>query len=278
MKDAYSFDLDDAGLQKSYDLHREAYVRIFDRLGLDYRIVSAVSGAMGGSASEEFLAPTPVGEDTFVTCANCGYAANVEAVPSVPPPVDPSVEHPPMAEIPTPDTPTIETLAAALGVPASATLKNVLVKVDGEPVAIGVPGDREVDLVRLEAALAPAVIEPFEAADFAAHPELVRGYIGPQAGLTTYYARPAGRARVPPGSPGRTSPTPTSPTPSPGRDFTVDDTWTSPTSSRATPARAAVRSWRWTGRSRSATSSSSAASTPTRSVSTCWARTASRSA
>src|ERR1700712_3328238 len=122
MKDAYSFDLDDSGLQKSYELQREAYVRIFDRLGLDYRIVSAVSGAMGGSASEEFLAPTPVGEDTFVACANCGYAANVEAVPSVPPEIDASpaalAGHPPMEEVPTPDTPTIETLAAALDVPA----------------------------------------------------------------------------------------------------------------------------------------------------------------
>jgi prolyl-tRNA synthetase len=192
MKDAYSFDLDDAGLARSYQLNREAYVRIFDRLGLDYRIVSAVSGAMGGSASEEFLAPTPVGEDTFVTCANCGYAANVEAVPSVPPEVDASPEAlaalPAMTEVPTPDTPTIETLAAALSVAAGATLKNVLVKVDGEPVAVGVPGDREVDLVRLEAALTPAVITPFEAADFAAHPELVRGYVGPQGGGVTYYA------------------------------------------------------------------------------------------
>jgi prolyl-tRNA synthetase len=143
---------------------------------------------MGGSASEEFLAPTPVGEDTFVTCVNCGYAANVEAVPSVAAPVDPSIEHGPMTEVPTPDTPTIETLAASLGVPASATLKNVLVKVDGKPLAIGVPGDREVDLVRLEAALAPAVITPFEADDFAAHPQLVRGYLGPQGGLVTYYA------------------------------------------------------------------------------------------
>src|SRR6195952_1273988 len=188
MKDAYSFDFDEAGLQKSYDLHREAYVRIFDRRGLDSRIVSAVSGAMGGSASEEFLAPTPVGEDTFVACANCGYAANVEAVPSVPPEVDPSVEHPALEEIPTPDTPTIETLAAHLGIPASATLKNVLVKADGEPVAVGVARDREVALARLEPALAPAVIEPFEAGDFAGRPDLVRGYLGPQAGLTPYYA------------------------------------------------------------------------------------------
>ena len=197
MKDAYSFDIDDAGLAKSYELHREAYVRIFDRLGMDYRIVSAVSGAMGGSASEEFLAPTPVGEDTFVSCAECGYAANVEAV-TFTPPVDAAVDPatPAMQDVPPPDTATIETLAAALGVPASATLKNVLVKIDGVPVAIGVPGDRDVDLDKLEAAVEPAMVEPFEAADFAAHPELVRGYLGPQGGLVTYYADP----RVHPGT------------------------------------------------------------------------------
>ncbi len=189
MKDSYSFDLTDEGLASSYALHREAYVRIFTRLGMDYRIVSAMSGAMGGSRSEEFLAPTPVGEDTFVSCASCGYAANVEAVPSVAPEPDPDAPAPgPMTEHPTPDTPTIETLAAAMGVPASATLKNVLVKVDGAVVAIGVPGDREVDMTRLEAALGTAVIEPFDADDFARHPELVRGYVGPQGGVVTYWA------------------------------------------------------------------------------------------
>ena len=119
MKDAYSFDIDDAGLAKSYELQREAYVRIFDRLGLDYRIVSAVSGAMGGSASEEFLAPTPVGEDTFVSCANCGYAANVEAVTFTPPGAAPAAA-PEMQEVHTPDTPTIETLAAHLGIEPGA--------------------------------------------------------------------------------------------------------------------------------------------------------------
>jgi prolyl-tRNA synthetase len=187
MKDAYSFDIDDAGLAKSYELHREAYVRIFDRLGLDYRIVSAVSGAMGGSASEEFLAPTPVGEDTFVSCASCGYAANVEAVTFTPPSQPPSAA-PDMQEVHTPDTPTIEALAAHLGIDPGQTLKNVLVKIDGAPVAVGVPGDRELDIDKLEAALAPSVVEPFEAADFEAHPELVRGYVGPQHGLVTYYA------------------------------------------------------------------------------------------
>ncbi len=189
MKDAYSFDIDDAGLAKSYELHREAYVRIFDRLGLDYRIVSAVSGAMGGSASEEFLAPTPVGEDTFVSCANCGYAANVEAVTFTPPAQAPAAA-PDMQEVHTPDTPTIEALAAHLGIEPGETLKNVLVKIDGVPVAVGVPGDRELDIDKLEAALAPSAVEPFEAADFAAHPELVRGYVGPQHGLLTYYADP----------------------------------------------------------------------------------------
>ncbi len=191
MKDAYSFDIDDDGLAKSYELHREAYVRAFDRLGLDYRIVSAVSGAMGGSASEEFLAPTSVGEDTFVSCANCGYAANVEAVTfSAPDGAAVALDAPGMQEVHTPETPTIESLAAHLGIEARQTLKNVLVKVDGQPVAVGVPGDREVDLDKLEAALAPSVITPFDTADFAAHPELVKGYVGPQDGLLTYYADP----------------------------------------------------------------------------------------
>jgi prolyl-tRNA synthetase len=197
MKDAYSFDLDDRGLQKSYDTQREAYQRILARLGVDYRIVTALSGAMGGSQSEEFLAPTPVGEDTFVLCGQCEYAANVEAVPAVVGAV-PAAEHPPVDVLDTPDTPTIETLAELLGVPASATLKNLLVWVDDEIVAVGVPGDRDVDLRRLEQALAPARVRIVEAADFAARPDLVRGYVGPQgpAGRFRYLADP----RVAPGT------------------------------------------------------------------------------
>jgi prolyl-tRNA synthetase len=182
MKDSYSFDLDDAGLAKSYGLHREAYVKIFDRLGLRYRVVSARSGAMGGSASEEFLAPAGVGEDTFAACSLCDYAANVEAVRVSPPDVDATVEHPPLEVLDTPDTPTIETLCARLDVPAPATLKNLLVRRTGtvgagEILAVGVPGDRDVDLDRLEAALGP--VEVFD--DFAARPDLAKGYIGPQA-------------------------------------------------------------------------------------------------
>ncbi|MFZ3494342.1 proline--tRNA ligase [Streptomyces sp. 5.8] len=178
MKDSYSFDVSDEGLAESYRLHREAYVRIFERLGLDHRVVSAVSGAMGGSASEEFLAPAPAGEDTFADCPSCGYAANTEAVTFALAPA--AGEHGPLEEIPTPDTPTIETLAAHLGVPASATLKNLLVKVDGEITAVGVPGDREVDLGKLGEHLAPAVVELVTAEDFTGRPDLVRGYVGPQ--------------------------------------------------------------------------------------------------
>ncbi|KAF4411131.1 MULTISPECIES: proline--tRNA ligase [Streptomyces] len=179
MKDSYSFDADDEGLAESYRLHREAYTRIFERLGLDYRIVSAVSGAMGGSASEEFLAPAGAGEDTFVDCPACDYAANTEAVTAVVEPPAPA-EHPAVEVLDTPDTPTIETLAEFLDVPASATLKNLLVKVDGEITAVGVPGDREVDLGKLGEHLAPAEVELVTAEDFAGRPDLVRGYVGPQ--------------------------------------------------------------------------------------------------
>ncbi|MEU7688316.1 proline--tRNA ligase, partial [Streptomyces spectabilis] len=196
MKDSYSFDTTDEGLAEAYALHRAAYQRIFERLGLDYRIVSAVSGAMGGSASEEFLAPAPAGEDTFVDCPACDYAANTEAVTFALKPVE-GAAHPAAEDLDTPDTPTIETLAEHLGVPASATLKNLLVKVDGEIVAVGVPGDREVDLGKLAEHLAPAEVELVTAEDFEGRDDLVRGYIGPQ-GLqkVRYLADP----RVAPGT------------------------------------------------------------------------------
>jgi len=193
MKDSYSFDLGDEGLKRSYELHREAYIRIFNRLGLDYRIVFAMSGAMGGSASEEFLAPAPTGEDTFVSCTNCDYAANTEAVEGrAGAALDASAEPEPKV-YDTPDTPTIDTLVDLFNtfglertVTAADTLKNVVVKLrhpgvkEPEVLVVGVPGDREVDLKRLEAAVAPAEVELFEAEDFARHPALVRGYIGPQ--------------------------------------------------------------------------------------------------
>ena len=189
MKDSYSFDVDDAGQDRSYQAHRDAYIKIFDRLGLEYVIVSAMSGAMGGSRSEEFLTPTPIGEDTFVRSPG-GYAANVEAVRTVVPESVPFDGLPEAHVEDTPDTPTIETLVAVAdqlfpdaGYTAASTLKNVVVTLvhpDGrrEPLVIGLPGDREVDAKRLEAQVAPAEVEPFT--DFAAHPDLVRGYLGPQ--------------------------------------------------------------------------------------------------
>ena len=197
MKDSYSFDTTDQGLEVSYARHRDAYISTFDRLALDYTIVSAMSGAMGGSASEEFLAGCPVGEDTYVRCPVCHYAANVEAVASVAPePI--AIEGLPAAHVEdTPDTPTIETLVDVSNSRpelargdrawhAGDTLKNVVVKVlmpDGtsHPLVIGLPGDREVDMKRLEAVLMPGEPVAFEESDFAANPALVKGYIGPGA-------------------------------------------------------------------------------------------------
>ncbi len=194
MKDAYSFDLDDEGLSHSYQLHRDAYVRIFDRLGLRYVIVKATSGAMGGSASEEFLAEADTGEDTFVRATESDFAANVEAVVTPVPPAL-SIEDKPAAQVHhTPDTPTIETLVDFLNsegldreFTAADTLKNVLVKTrqpgakDWQLLAVAVPGDREVDFKRLQASLEPAEVALLEEADFAANPFLVKGYIGPKA-------------------------------------------------------------------------------------------------
>lgn len=193
MKDSYSFDIDDEGLNNSYQLHRDAYIRIFDRVGLSYVIVAATSGAMGGSASEEFLAESVTGEDTFVRSTESDYAANVEAV--VTPAAEPRpIEGLPAAEVHhTPNTPTIETLVDYLNThtdrkfTAADTLKNVLIKTrqpgatEWQLLGVGVPGDREVDMKRLEAALEPAEVSLLEEADFAANPYLVKGYVGPKA-------------------------------------------------------------------------------------------------
>jgi len=186
MKDSYSFDLDDAGLEASYNKHRQAYIKTFDRLGLKYNIVSAMSGAMGGSKSEEFLAPCPTGEDTYVLCKACGYAANVEAmICKVTPYQGEKVGA--IELLDTPNTPTIDSLVEILNkkysasITAANTLKNVLLMADEKPIAVLVPGDREVDLKRLGANL-PEVkdLRLFEDADFANYPKLVKGYVGPQ--------------------------------------------------------------------------------------------------
>ncbi|MDO3705506.1 proline--tRNA ligase [Micromonospora sp. C28SCA-DRY-2] len=239
MKDAYSFDLDEAGLQAAYDRHRGAYRRIFDRLGLEHTIVHAMSGAMGGSASEEFLAAAPVGEDTFVGCTACDYAANTEAVTTPAAPAGDPDAHPPAEVHDTPETPTIATLVELANVrrlggrsdwTAADTLKNVVLTVhrpgaeEADLLVVGLPGDREVDLKRVAAAVAPATVDVFDGWDD--HPELVRGYIGPQV-MAKLGVRYLVDPRVAPGSawltganePGRHAVHVVS-----GRDFTPDGT------------------------------------------------------
>ncbi len=191
MKDSYSFDLTDEGLAKAYQAQRDAYERIFTRLGVDYVIVKADAGAMGGSASEEFLSPSPIGEDTFVRSPG-GYAANVEAVQTVAPAAE-SIDDKPVAQVhETPNTSTIEALVAFANEhhkrdhawTAAHTLKNVVLALTSPEgkrslVVVGIPGDREVDAKRAEAAFGPNEVEPASDADFERHPELIKGYIGP---------------------------------------------------------------------------------------------------
>jgi prolyl-tRNA synthetase len=186
MKDSYSFDVDDAGLEASYNAHRAAYIKTFDRLGLKYNIVSAMSGAMGGSKSEEFLAPCPTGEDTYVLCNDCGYAANVEAMTTVVKAFAGKAAGA-IEVLDTPNTPTIDSLVEVLNskynanITAANTLKNVLLMADEKPICVLVPGDREVDLKRVEANLSGVTeLRLFEDSDFAKHPKFVKGYIGPQ--------------------------------------------------------------------------------------------------
>lgn len=193
MKDAYSFDVTDEGLAKAYQAQRDAYERIFTRLGVDYVIVKADAGAMGGSASEEFLSPSPIGEDTFVRSAG-GFAANVEAVKTPAPAALPTEGLPAAVVHDSPNTPTIATLVDLANASvkrgdgrdwtAADTLKNVVLALTSPEgkrslVVVGLPGDREVDAKRAEVAFAPNDVEQATEADFAANPGLVKGYIGP---------------------------------------------------------------------------------------------------
>ena len=196
MKDSYSFDIDEAGLEVSYQKHRDAYIKTFTRLGLKFNIVAAMAGAMGGSKSEEFLAPCPTGEDTYVLCEKCGYAANVEAMVTKVAPYSGSA--PSAMEIfDSPNTPTIDSLVELLnakfggGFTAEMTLKNVMLMADDKAISVLVPGDREVDLKRVGANLSGVSdLRLFEDSDFAKFPGLVKGYIGPQDakkfGITIY--------------------------------------------------------------------------------------------
>lgn len=195
MKDSYSFDMSEEGLEESYARHRKAYQNIFDRLGIEYAICRATSGAMGGSASEEFLAVSEVGEDTFVRAIDGDYAANVEAVVT-PVPAEIDFTNLPEAKVyETPDSETIDTLvewARAEGitidgreVTADDTLKCMMVKITQpgeEPELAGVliPGSRALAPKRLEAALEPATFELATDADFKENSFLVKGYVGPR--------------------------------------------------------------------------------------------------
>jgi prolyl-tRNA synthetase len=203
MKDAYSFDVSDEGLALSYQAQRDAYERIFQRLGVEYVIVKADAGAMGGSKSEEFLNPSPIGEDTFVRSAG-GFAANVEAVSFAPSPEVDSSSTPAATVFASPNTPTIATLVAFANQnhpgsrewTAADTLKNVvlaLISPEGkrELVIVGVPGDRDVDQKRAEAFFGPNEVEAATEADFAKHPKLVKGYIGPVSGSTQVLGKEA---------------------------------------------------------------------------------------
>lgn len=230
MKDSYSFDIDDAGLQRSYDAHRAAYIKTFDRLGLNYSIVSAMSGAMGGSASEEFLAPCTTGEDTYVLCPSCGFAANVEAMSTKI--IEQKFDNLPAIELlDTPNTPTIDSLVEVMNskyqanITAADTLKNILLVADGEPICVLVPGDREVDLKRLQANLSGITeLRLFEDEDFAKRKEFVKGYVGPQDAKLfgiTLYADP----RIQRGShwiTGANQPNKHARYVTEGRDFTID--------------------------------------------------------
>ena len=203
MKDSYSFDIDDAGLDASYMAHRGAYLRIFERLGLEIIPVAATAGAMGGSRSEEFLHPMAIGEDTFVRSAG-GYAANVEAVTTVVPAAIDFSNAPAAVVRDTPNSSTIATLVAAANElapraegqwSAADTLKNVVLAIDlptGERqiVVVALPGDRDVDLKRIEANIAEHLeiggevgVEAAGEADLKKHALLVKGYIGPGLSL-----------------------------------------------------------------------------------------------
>ncbi len=219
MKDSYSFDVDDAGLDASYAAHRGAYLKIFERLGLEVIPVAATAGAMGGSKSEEFLHPTEIGEDTFVRSAG-GYAANVEAVTTVVP-ADIDFSNAPAAEVrDTPDTPTIETLVDAANVlvpraeadggawTAADTLKNVVLAVtlptgERQIVVIGLPGDRGVDLKRVEANIGSflpiageIILEAASDEDLKKQPLIVKGYLGPGLSLDAPLLGTEGAAKL----------------------------------------------------------------------------------
>jgi len=181
MKDAYSFHTDADDLRRTYQDMYGAYQRVFTRCGLTFRAVEAQAGEIGGDVNHEFMAVAAIGEDDFVWCTSCDYAANVEAArrhsrlhQEVP-----VIDAPDREPVHTPELPGIAGVAAHLGVDASELLKCIAFDVDGELGLALVPGDREVNPYALSQAVAPRAARLFTDDDFAARPDLPKGYIGP---------------------------------------------------------------------------------------------------
>ena len=196
MKDAYSLDRDEVGMGESYQAMYDAYVKVFDRLGLDYVVVEADPGQIGGGVNHEFMALADVGEDLFVRCENGDYLADTEAATPRPPDAATDEELPPLTEVETPGAVTIELMSEQMGLPAEATMKCILFDVAGRSVAVLVPGDREVNEEKLARVHFPARVRPFEDDDFAER-GFAKGFVGPQ-GLgsdVTIFADPAIRGR-----------------------------------------------------------------------------------
>jgi prolyl-tRNA synthetase len=197
MKDAYSLDRDEDGMRASYKVMYDAYVKIFDRFGLDYVIVEADPGQIGGGVNHEFMALADVGEDLFVRCENGDYLADTEAATPRPPDPVTGEDLEPLTEVETPGAVTIELMTQQMGLPAEATLKCILFDVEGRTVAVLVPGDREVNEEKLARLHFPHRVRPFGDEDFAER-GFARGFVGPQ-GLgpdVTIFADPSIRGRA----------------------------------------------------------------------------------
>jgi prolyl-tRNA synthetase len=195
MKDAYSFDRDLDGLQQSYDAMYAAYQKVFTRCGLTFRSVKAQSGEIGGDTSQEFMAVAAVGEDAFVWCEQCDYAANTEAATKQPVPEGAAPSVPAREKVHTPDLPGIDGVAEHLGTTTDRLLKCIAFDVDGQLGLAVVPGDREVNEFALSGLFSPSPVHLYSDADFAAHPELPKGYIGPDfAGASIVVADSSVRA------------------------------------------------------------------------------------
>ncbi|MBU6391329.1 MAG: proline--tRNA ligase [Planctomycetes bacterium] len=149
MKDAYSFDVDYEGLNKSYKSMYEAYCRIFDRCGIDYIVVEADSGAMGGDVSHEFMVPSSVGEDILIRCLKCGYSANRERAEAAPVPRENHVSLQSLREVPTPNKHTIQEVGGFLDVKPNRMVKTMIYISNGQPIAVLLRGDHEVNETKL---------------------------------------------------------------------------------------------------------------------------------